>query len=147
MASLIFEEHRRLACGADGLPACRSQWSAGSRQGVRPVAGKMPAGPTARMAVLRVPNSFHVREKNVGGHPGAESVLLVIEMDLYAEDLLDAVFHCLNIARSEFRLAIDLLDDAREIAIGIRIDADPHGVVQLDQAQPRLGHVNANPKS
>ncbi len=61
---------------------------------------------------------IHVRENDVGGHAGAKLVLLIRQTDLHAEDLLDPVLDGLDVARSEFGLAIDLLDDAGEILPG-----------------------------
>src|SRR5688500_11065787 len=66
-----------------------------------------------------LPDSFHVGEKNVSRHAGAELIVFVIQPDLHAEDLFNAVLDRLNVAGRKFRLAIDLLDDAVKIAAGM----------------------------
>src|SRR4051794_29890781 len=98
----------------------------------------MPAGPTARMAVLRLADLFHVWKVNVGEHSGSKSVFLVFEADLHAEHLLDPVLDRLNVARGELRFAIDLFDRAGEISVRKGIDPDAHRIIKLDQPQPRF---------
>ena len=64
------------------------------------------------------PDSFsNVGKENIGGHSGAEFVLTVLQADLDSENLFDPVFHRLDVARSKFRLAIDLLDRAGKILV------------------------------
>src|SRR5579859_2506064 len=60
----------------------------------------------------------HFRERDIRRHAGAEPVALVWQAHLDAEDLLDAVFDGLDVARSEFRRAIDLFDCPLEILVG-----------------------------
>ena len=73
-------------------------------------------------------SSFYVRKNNIGGHPGAQFVLVVRQPNFYAENLTDSVFDRLHIAGGKFGLAINLLDRAVEILSGKRIDPDANRI-------------------
>src|SRR4029453_11759674 len=88
----------------------------------------------------------HVRETDISGHPGAQLVLLILQPDLDSEYLADAVLYCLDVARRELCLAIDLLHRAGEFLIPEGIAPGPPLLAKLDVTQPRLWHVNADPK-
>jgi len=55
---------------------------------------------------------FYIR-----GHARKDAAGGIIDADFYANDLVDALFAGLHIARQEFGLLVDLLDDAIESSV------------------------------
>ena len=78
-----------------------------------------------------------IGERDIRRHPGAEPAFTVIEADLDAEDLLDALSHRLHVARGELGGAGNLLDHAREILSRLRIHA--HGDLLAELYRPSQG--------
>src|SRR5712692_5787382 len=64
---------------------------------------------SARMAGI---SALPVLQFHVGGHAGADPARGVLDAHLDAEDLMDALLACLDVAREELSLLVDLLDDA-----------------------------------
>src|SRR5438132_3437124 len=92
------------------------------------------------VATASIPRfQFYIR-----GHAGKDAAGGIIDADFYADDLVDALFAGLNIARQEFSLLIDLFDDAVESSVRKRIDTNFGFLANLDPADFRLGDVNAN---
>src|SRR5437773_1253958 len=73
-------------------------------------------GAVSTASILRF--QFHIR-----GHAGKDAAGGIIDTNFYANDLVNALFAGLHIARQEFSLLIDLLDDAIESSVRKRIDA------------------------
>src|SRR6266571_4294208 len=61
---------------------------------------------------------------HIGSHTGKDAAGGIIDADFYANDLVDALLACLHIARQEFGLLVDLLDEAIEGGVWKRIDAN-----------------------
>src|SRR5688572_28908960 len=85
-------------------------------------------------------------EEDVGGHAGAQVRRVGGEADLDAEDLFDAVFLGLNVARREFSAASNLFDLAFKIFAGKGIDLDSHLIAKVKLAEPGGGNINAQPE-
>ena len=54
------------------------------------------------------------RELHVRGHAGKHAMRGIVDADFHAENLVDAFFAGLHVARQKFGLLVDLLDDAAE---------------------------------
>src|SRR5258708_5120516 len=80
---------------------------------------------------------------HVGGHAGKDAAGGIMDADFYTNDLMDALFARLHIARQEFGLLIDLFDDAIESSVRERIDANLGFLANLDEANLRFGNVDA----
>src|SRR5436853_7603429 len=61
---------------------------------------------------------FHIRS-----HARQDTAGRILDANFYANDLVDAFFAGLNIARQEFGLLVDLLDEAVESSVRKGIDA------------------------
>src|SRR5690242_17654165 len=55
---------------------------------------------------------------HVCGHARKDAASRIVDADLYAEDLMDALLLRLHVARQEFGLLVDLLDHAAKNLIG-----------------------------
>src|SRR5215510_10232168 len=62
-------------------------------------------------------SSFHSRKINVRRHSSAQTIVVTGQTNLHAKYLFDAVGDSLNIARSEFGLSTNLLDNTFEIGV------------------------------
>src|SRR5713226_1899007 len=82
---------------------------------------------------------FHIRS-----HAGQDTTGGIIDANFYANDLVDALFAGLNIARQEFGLLVDLFDEAVESSVRKRIDANFGFLAKLDAADFGFGNVDAN---
>src|SRR6266436_3063089 len=82
---------------------------------------------------------FHVR-----GHAGEDATGGIIDADFYANDLVDALFAGLHIARQEFGLLVDLFDETIESGVRKRIDANFGFLAKLDAADFGFGNVDTN---
>src|SRR6266571_265006 len=80
---------------------------------------------------------------DVGGHPGADAAGRIVDADFYAEDLMDALFAGLHVARQKFGLLVDLFHYTIENLVGERIDADFGFLAELDAADHSFRNVNA----
>src|SRR6266446_894330 len=80
---------------------------------------------------------------HVGGHAGKDAAGGIMDADFYANDLMDALFARLHIARQEFGLLIDLFDDAIESSVRERIEANLGFLANPDEADLRFGNVDA----
>src|SRR5437660_6654130 len=94
-------------------------------------------GAVSTASILRF--QFHIR-----GHAGKDAAGGIIDANFYANDLVNALFASLNVARQKFGLLIDLLDDAIESRVGKRIDANFGFLANLDAPDFGFGNVNAN---
>src|SRR6266436_5303893 len=81
---------------------------------------------------------------HIRSHAGKHAAGGIIDANFYANDLVDALFAGLHIARQEFGLLVDLLDDAAERGARKRIDANFGLLAQLDAADFRFGNVDTN---
>src|SRR6266567_3337187 len=81
---------------------------------------------------------------HIGSHTGKDAAGGIIDADFYANDLVDALLACLHIARQEFGLLVDLLDEAIEGGVWKRIDANFGFLANPDAADFGLGNVDAN---
>src|SRR6266576_2747632 len=81
---------------------------------------------------------------HVGGHAGKDAAGGIIDADFYANNLVNALFARLHIARQEFGLLIDLFDDAIESRVRERIDANFGFLANLHAANFRFRNVDAN---
>src|SRR5258708_449750 len=84
------------------------------------------------------------RQRNVGGHAGADAMRRVVNADLHPKNLVHALFHRLHIARQEFCLRIDLLDVTFENLIGEGVDANLGFLPEMHAADLRFGNVDAD---
>src|SRR5260370_34382650 len=82
---------------------------------------------------------FYIR-----GHARKYAAHGIIDADFYANDLVDALFAGLHIARQEFGLLIDLLYDAVERGVRKRIDANFGLLAKFDAADLRFRNVDTN---
>jgi len=64
--------------------------------------------------------------------PARNLSLAILQPDLDSEYLADAILYCLDIARRELGLAIDLLDRASEFLIPEGIDPGAHFLAKLN---------------
>src|SRR5436190_8979341 len=94
-------------------------------------------GAVSTASILRF--QFHIR-----GHAGKDAAGGIIDTNFYANDLVNALFAGLHIARQEFSLLIDLLDDAIESSVRKRIDANFGFLANLDSANFGFRNVDAN---
>src|SRR6266702_3071713 len=81
---------------------------------------------------------------HIGSHTGKDAAGGIIDADFYANDLVNALLACLHIARKEFGLLVDLLDDAIESGVWKRIDANFGFLANPDATDFGLGNVDAN---
>src|SRR6266436_5490241 len=81
---------------------------------------------------------------HIRSHTGKHAASGIIDANFYANDLVDALFAGLHIARQEFGLLVDLLDDTIESGVGKRIDANFRFLAKLDAADFGFGNVDAN---
>ena len=84
-------------------------------------------------------------ECHICRHAGAEIAVFIVEADFHAEDLLQAFPGGLHVARRELGGAADLLDVARKVPVGERIDSHANCQPDPDFSQPRFGHEDAHP--
>src|SRR5258707_492674 len=84
------------------------------------------------------------RQRNVGGHAGADAVRRVVNAHFHAKDLVDALFHSLHITRQEFGLLINLLDGTVENLIGKGVHANLGLLPEMHAADLRFGNVDAD---
>src|SRR6266480_3585668 len=82
---------------------------------------------------------FHIRS-----HAGKDTTGGIMDANFYANDLVDAFFAGLNIARQEFGLLVDLFDEAVESSVRKGIDANFGFLAKLDAADFGFGNVDAN---
>src|SRR6266705_4295341 len=94
-------------------------------------------GVAATALIPRFP--FHI-----ASHAGKDAAGGIIDADFYANDLVNALLVCLHIARQEFGLLVDLLDDAIESGVWKRIDANFGFLANPDAADFGLRDVDAN---
>src|SRR5712664_771953 len=94
-------------------------------------------GWVAIASVLRF--QFHI-----GRHAGEDTTSGIIDANFYANDLVDALFAGLNIARQELGLLVDLFYEAIESSVRKRIDAYFGFLAKLDPANFGFGNVDAN---
>src|SRR6266567_256127 len=81
---------------------------------------------------------------HIRSHAGKHAARGIIDADFYANDLVDALFAGLHVARQEFGLLIDLLDDAVKRGARKRIDANFGLLAKFDAADLRFGNVDTN---
>ena len=81
---------------------------------------------------------------DVGGHSGADFARRFIDANLHAEDLVNALFAGLHVARQKFRLLIDLLDDAVENVFREGVNADFRFLAELNVADLGFRNVDAH---
>src|SRR5215475_1052628 len=81
----------------------------------------------------------HVRR-----HSRLQQSFAVIDADFDAEDQMIAFVAALHVARGEFALSVDLLDHSVERAVGEGVDFDFGLLADSDQAELRLGDVDAD---
>src|SRR5437879_1209026 len=82
---------------------------------------------------------FHIR-----GHAGKDPAGGIIDADFYANNLVNALFARLNIARQEFRLLIDLFYEAIKCSVRKRIHPNFGLLTNLDAADFGFGNVDAH---
>src|SRR6266550_3570192 len=82
---------------------------------------------------------FHIRS-----HARQDTAGRIMDANFYANDLVDAFFAGLNIARQEFGLLVDLFDEAVESSVRKGIDANFGFLAKLDAADFGFGNVDAN---
>src|SRR5438045_4993693 len=92
------------------------------------------------VATALIPRS----QVHVGSHACKNMASGIIDANFYANDLVNALFASLHIARQEFSLLIDLLDDAIESSVRKRIDANFGFLANLDSANFGFRNVDAN---
>src|SRR6266436_4023386 len=81
---------------------------------------------------------------HIRSHAGKHAASGIIDANFYANDLVDALFAGLYIARQEFGLLVDLLDDAFERGARRRINANLGLLAKFDAADLRFGNVDTN---
>src|SRR5260370_1409833 len=81
---------------------------------------------------------------HIGSHAGKDAAGRIIDADFYANDLVDAFFAGLYIARQKLGLLVDLLDDAIESGFRKRIDANLGLLANPHAADFGFRNVNAN---
>src|SRR5690349_13620466 len=94
-------------------------------------------GAAATASILRF--QFHIR-----GHAGKDASGRIIDADFYANDLVNALFAGLNVARQEFRLLIDLFNYTIKSSVRKRIDANFRFLTNLNTANFGFRNVDAN---
>src|SRR5712692_10539436 len=97
----------------------RSRWSTATRLPKRRVS-------------WRVTTAQPSSDIGVRGQPRLEQAVRVVDLDLDAEDEVDALLLGLDVARGELRLGRDLDQPAREDAIGKGIHAEPGPIADLE---------------
>src|SRR6266852_917333 len=81
---------------------------------------------------------------DVGGHASADAAGGIIDADFYAENLMDALFAGLHVARQKFGLLVDLFHYTIENLVGEGIDADFSFLAELDAADHGFRDVDAD---
>src|SRR5713101_5041971 len=111
----------------------RSRWSTATRLPKRRVSWR----------VTTAQPSFDI---GVRGQPRLEQAVRVIDLDLDAEDEVDALLLGLDVTRGELRLGGDLDEAAGEDAVGEGVHAQRGRVADLEPPHLRLRHVGAQPR-
>src|SRR5215472_3533355 len=83
-------------------------------------------------------------EFHVGGHAGKDVARRIVDANLHAKNLMDALFTRLHVAGEKFRLLVDLLDFAVKDFLRERVDANLGLLAQLDTAKFGFRDVDAD---
>src|SRR6266852_5676960 len=126
-----FSTRKLTSLTAVNLPKRRTRCSA-EMAGTGPFCAEAAMGSAIRL-------KFHIR-----GHAGEDVAGRVVDANFYAEDLVNALFAGLHVARKKLSLLIDLFDRAVKNLIGKRIDAHLGLLAKVDAADFRLRNINAH---